>query len=216
MTDNKGPATGCSGNLVWIFDQDNPPWLFREGLGKMKDFLQQYKFRGMLDLNTIVSDTKLYGLEWTPRFGYDATATQSCLITSNLGDFWGCIASGVRPEINCKSGFAASVRLSIPPYPSEIKGKHGKDIPIQGIKPEDIESCYLFDACLDDEGDLVTAGVNGLIAVPIACGDSIDEAFGRCYHKIDNITIPDCQYRTDIRRLTKERYRVLESQGWLR
>lgn len=215
MTDGKGPNTGCSGNLVWIYDQMNPPWVFREGLGKMKDFLKQYKFRGMIDLNTIVSATNLYGLEWTPRFGYDATATLFSLITSNLGDFLGAVASGVRPEYSHKSGFAAGVRLSIPPYPSEIKGKHPEDVPVKGIEEEDLLSCYLFDVCVN-EGRLVTTGINGLIAVPLATGDSIDEAFGRVYGKIDKISIPDMQYRTDIRRTTKERYRILESQGWLR
>jgi phosphoribosylamine--glycine ligase len=215
MTDGKGPNTGCAGNLVWIYDQQNPPWIFREGLRKMKDYLQQYKFRGMIDLNTIVSATELYGLEWTPRFGYDASATLFNLITSDLGDFFGCIASGLRPEVAWRSSFSAGVRLSIPPYPSEIKGKHPEGVPIKGIEEEDVRSCYLFDACYVNDS-MVTAGVNGLIAVPLAHGDTIDEAFARCYGKIDNIIIPDMQYRTDIRRLTKERHRILCSQGWLR
>lgn len=216
MNDNKGPNTGCAGNLVWIYDQDNPPWIFREGLGKMKEFLQQYKFRGMIDLNTIVSATNLYGLEWTPRFGYDATATLFTLITSNLGDLLGEIASGVRPEYNFRSGFAAAIRLSIPPYPSEIKGKHGKDIPIHGIEEEDIERCYLFDACIGEEGELVTAGVNGLVAVPISIGESIEQTFAHCYDKVDKILIPDMQYRTDLCSSIRQRYKILESQGWLR
>jgi len=50
-------------NLVWIYDEMNPPWIFREGLGKMKEFLQQYNFKGMIDLNTMVTGTQLYGLE---------------------------------------------------------------------------------------------------------------------------------------------------------
>lgn len=216
MNDGKGPNTGCAGNLVWIYDQDNPPWIFREGLGKMKEFLQQYNFKGMIDLNTIVTGTSLYGLEWTPRFGYDATATLYSLITSNLGNLLGEIASGVRPEYTCKSGFAASIRLSIPPYPSEIRGKHGENIPIQGIDTEDIESCYLFDACLDEHGDLVTAGVNGLVAVPLACGESLEQAYARCYNKVDKICIPDMQFRTDLCSSIRQRYKMLESQGWLR
>ncbi len=216
MNDNKGPNTGCSGNLVWIYDQMNPPWVFREGLGKLKDFLKQYNFRGMIDLNTIVSGTELFGLEWTPRFGYDASATLFSLITSNLGDFLGAVASGVRPEFTHKSGFAAGIRLSIPPYPSEVKEGGKEGIPVKGIEEEDICGCYLYDVCLDKKEDLVTAGVNGLIAVPIATGDTIDEAFGRTYSKVDKISIPNMQYRTDVRRTTKERYRILESQGWLR
>lgn len=215
MNENKGPNTGCSGNLVWIYDQMNPPWIFREGLGKMKDFLQQYNFRGMIDLNTIVNSSEVFGLEWTPRFGYDASATLFSLITSDLGDFMGAIACGARPEFAHKSGFAAGIRLSIPPYPSEIEGAHAAGVPIKGIEEEDIAECYLFDACLD-KGNLVTAGVNGLIAVPMATGDTIEQVYARCYGKIDKISIPDMQYRTDVEKSTRSRYNILASQGWLR
>src|SRR6266576_3041225 len=93
MEGNKGPNTGCAGNLVWVYDSLNLPLVFREGLVKLKDFLKQYNYRGMIDLNTIVTDGELYGLEWTPRFGYDACATLYSLFTDNtLGDFLGAVA----------------------------------------------------------------------------------------------------------------------------
>ena len=215
MNDGVGPATGCAGNLVWVYDQMNPPWVFREGLGKMKDFLRAYRFRGMIDLNSIVTESKLYGLEWTPRFGYDSTCTLFALITSNLGDFLGAVASGAKPEVEWSSKFAASVRLSIPPYPSEIKGKHPEDVPIKGIEEEDVADCYLYDAFCAD-GKLVTAGVSGLVAVPIACGETISHAFSLVDAKIEKIIIPDMQYRTDIEKCVLRRYKILESQGWLR
>jgi phosphoribosylamine-glycine ligase len=31
MEGNKGPNTGCAGNLVWVFDQVNKPLIYREG-----------------------------------------------------------------------------------------------------------------------------------------------------------------------------------------
>lgn len=221
MNENKGPNTGCAGNLVWVYDEGNPPLVFREGLYKMKDFLKQYNYRGMIDLNTIVSDGEMYGLEWTPRFGYDASATlYSCIDPvngDNLGDFLGQIASGGRPNIYCNNNYAAGVRLSIPPYPSEIKNKHPEDIPIQGVEEEDIiRNCFMYDCCMPEEGSLVTAGVNGFIAVPIQSGGTIAEAFGRLQGKIDRIHIPDMQIRTDIEKRTTERYNTLARQGWLR
>lgn len=216
MNDRKGPNTGCSGNLVWIYDQMNPPFVFREGLEKLKDFLQEYNYRGMIDLNTIVSDRKLYGLEWTPRFGYDASATlYTCL--NNVGDFFGAIASGDNPDCDIRSTYAAGVRLSIPPYPSEIKNKHPEEVPIEGICEEDvIKDCFLHDCCVGEHDDLVTAGVNGCIAVPMAHGGTIQEVFGKVNEKIKHINIPDMQYRTDIEKCTTDRYRLLDNQGWLR
>jgi phosphoribosylamine-glycine ligase len=216
MNDNKGPNTGCSGNLVWLYDQQNKPYIFREGLGKLKDFLQEYNFHGMIDLNTIVTDQKLYGLEWTPRFGYDASATlYTCL--NEVGNFFGSIASGDIPDINISTSFAAGVRLSIPPYPSEIHGKHPEEVPIEGLCEDDcIKNCFLYDCMCVGDDSLVTAGVNGLVCVPMACGGTIKEAFSKVCEKIKKIHIPDMQFRTDIEKTTTERYRILDSQGWLR
>lgn len=214
---NLGPNTGCAGNLVWMYDQLNPPYVFREGLGKMKDFLQQYNYRGMIDLNTIVSDTKLYGLEWTPRFGYDASATLYSCFNEGVGDFFGEIASGGEPNLVCDNVYAAGIRISIPPYPTEIKNHHPEDIPIKGIEEDDIpKNTFLFDCCADKSDSLITVGVSGFVCVPIQAGGSIQEAFGRMNEKVKKIHIPDMQYRNDIEERTTKRYNILSSQGWLR
>lgn len=217
MNDGKGPNTGCSGNLVWTYRAGTGnPLIFVEGLSRMKDFLQQYNYRGMIDLNTIVGPDKLYGLEWTPRFGYDATATLFALISSNLGDFLGAIASGARPEYEVRSLYASAIRLSIPPYPTEVNGKHPEEVPIEGIEPDACtKDCYLYDACLNRDGDLVTCGVSGLVAVPICTGETIEQSFSRCYSKVESINIPDMQYRTDLKTATLKRYSELDRQGWL-
>jgi len=217
MEGGKGPNTGCAGNLVWIYDQTNPPLLFREGLAKLKDFLKQYNYRGMIDLNTIVSDREMYGLEWTPRFGYDASATLYSCLSDCLGDFLGAIASGAQPELSYLNNFAAAIRLSIPPYPSEIEGEHPEGIPIEGIEEDDIpKNCFLYDCCLGDGDSLYSLGVNGFIAVPMQTGSSIQEAWTKTSEKVKKIQIPNMQYRSDIEKTTTERYNILARQGWLR
>jgi phosphoribosylamine--glycine ligase len=217
MNDGKGPNTGCAGNLVWTYSSGTGnPLIFVEGLAKMKDFLQQYNYKGMIDLNTIVSEDQLYGLEWTPRFGYDATSTLFALISSNVGDFLGAVASGAQPEYEIRNLYSVGIRLSIPPYPTEIKGKHPEGIPIEGIKLDDCaKDCYLYDACLDGGDDLVTCGVSGLVAVPICTGETIEQTFGRCYAKVEKICIPDVQYRTDLEKSTRKRFCELDKEGWL-
>lgn len=219
MNGNKGPNTGCSGNLVWIYDEQNPPLVFREGLAKMQDFLQEVRYVGMIDLNTIANDSgKLYGLEWTPRFGYDASATLFSCLNDCLGNFMGAIGSTARPEIQYSNIFAASVRLSIPPYPSEIKRKHPDGVPIENIKEEEIiKHCFLYDCCAEENGEsLVTAGINGLVCCPIRTGGTGREAWDKINEAIKNIKIPDCQYRTDIDKTTLKRYEELARSGWLR
>jgi phosphoribosylamine--glycine ligase len=217
MDGGRGPNTGCAGNLVFTYDSLNLPLVFREGLGKLRFFLQSQKYRGMIDLNTIVSDRKMYGLEWTPRLGYDAAATLFHIISSDLAEFMGAIASGVKPEYRLKNSFSASTRISIPPYPSDIPGHHHSDIPIQGL--EDVEdiwrSYYLYDCCLDGD-ELVTAGVCGFITAPIASGDTLQEAFSKVDGRIKKLQIPNMQYRNDIMSCCNKRYNTLREQGWLR
>ena len=218
MNDNHGPNTGCAGNLVFLHDILNPPLVFREGLQKMTEFLQQYDYRGMIDLNTIVSETQLYGLEWTPRIGYDATATLFHTISSDITDLLGDIASGGRPVYQVKHKYAASVRLSIPPYPSEIDNKHPEDVPIQGLEDEKniYRTHFLYDARLNEKEELVTAGVSGFIGTPIAGSDTIYEAFYKCNDRLERIQVPDLQFRTDIRDSVVKRFNALSTQGWLR
>lgn len=219
MNGNIGPNTGCAGNLVWVYDEQNPPCIFNEGLYKLKDFLKEYRYRGMIDLNTIVSDTKIYGLEWTPRFGYDASATIFACIDGDLGNFMGAIASGGVPEYRINNSFAAGIRLSIPPYPTELHDEEilRADVPIEGIELDDIvKNCFLYDCVLDKSDELFTLGINGFCAVPIQAGGTQQEAWGRLAAKIKKIHIPDMQYRTDLEERCVKRYTGLARQGWLR
>lgn len=218
MNDELGPATGCSGNLVWCYSE--PPKIFKEGLAKLGGFLNETGYRGMCDLNTIVTDTKLYGLEWTPRFGYDASATLfSLLPTNSLGDFlYGC-ASGERLDsiIPDTSKYATAVRCSIPPYPfEELKvGMQQQGVPLK-LEPEDLKNFWLWDAMLYKD-KLVSCGQGyGVVGCPIHTGDTPEEAFHFTYERLKKLKIPNLQYRTDIAKQTITRLRRAESMGWLR
>lgn len=217
MNDNKGPNTGCAGNLEIVYDQTNPPLVFREGLRKAQDFLQQYNFKGYIDLNSIVDDRgNLYGLEWTPRFGYDCTATLFSTVR-DITDLIGSIATGGVPVVSTHGPFAAGLRISIPPYPSEIKGFHPEGVPIEGIEEDDIpKNCFLYDCGSDKSGTLCTVGAHGFVCVPVYPGNTLQEAWGRVKSKVEKINIPDMQYRTDLEETTLRRYKKLMNDGWLR
>lgn len=218
MDGGRGPNTGCAGNLVFPYDSLNPPLIFREGLGKLRDLLRSERYRGPIDLNTIVSDTQLYGLEWTPRLGYDAAATLFHLVKSELAEFMYGIATGKIPQVELDDNFSIGIRISIPPYPTEVKGHHPSDIPIEGLdKVKDIwRSYYLYDCCTDRRGDLCTAGINGFICVPISAGPTIPEAYDKVMHKVNKLQIPNMQYRGDLLSCFNKRYNTLRQQGWLR
>jgi phosphoribosylamine--glycine ligase len=217
MNDNKGPNTGCSGNLVFAISEESK--LYRDGLKKVVPFLRTVGFTGMIDLNTIVTMDKAYGLEWTPRFGYLADATIAAMYGHGYGEMLQKIASMKVPQIKWTAPFGVSVTLSIPPYPTEVRLPKAKNIPIEGIDPEDLDQLmhlYMYDVMLaPDKKSLITSGNYGFICAPTGVGSSIEEAAARCERELKRINIPNMQYRTDINKSTLKRYQFLETNCWL-
>jgi phosphoribosylamine-glycine ligase len=217
MNDNKGPNTGCAGNL--IFTMRTGARIFQEGLLKTRPMLQAAGFRGILDLNTIVTDDKIYGLEWTPRFGYLCCPTIAHMTGPGYADLLWAIAAGKTPPDHWKWNFGAGCTMTIPPYPTEIRLPKAKGIPIEGIDPRNIEQLqnyYLFDACVTkDKKSLETSGNYGYVGAAIAGGDTIEQAFSKCYHRVDDVQIPNMQYRTDLEKTGRKRYDYLLNNSWL-
>ena len=217
MNDNKGPNTGCSGNLIIALKPNAK--IYEEGLKKAIPFLKASGFRGILDLNTIVTQDKIYALEWTPRFGYLCCPTIANMYGDGYGELLLNIASGKTPLIKWESPFGVSTTITIPPYPTEIRLPKAKDIPIEGIDVKDIEELskiFLYDAKLSkDRRSLVTSGNFGYICAPIGTGSTLGIAAGRCESLVDKIQIPNMQYRTDIEKSVTKRANFLELNGWL-
>jgi phosphoribosylamine-glycine ligase len=212
MNDNRGPNTGCSGNLVFLIKSTDR--IYREGLEKAKDVLQSIGFRGMIDLNTIVTEDKAYGLEWTPRFGYDASATLCRMYAGDYGEMLASVASGQQPDSLWGAEYGASIRLSIPPYPSEIKGKHKAEVICQGLDPD---RDYLYDIMASRGVDptLETVGLSGFIGAPIAVHSDPVKAWAQVSDIVDRVQIPNVQYRTDCDKSSLKKLAILKSQGWV-
>jgi phosphoribosylamine-glycine ligase len=217
MNENKGPNTGCSGNLIFAMHDEMK--IFKEGLFKAKEFLANAGFRGIIDLNTIVTEDKVYGLEWTPRFGYLCCPTIATMYGDGYGELLQDIATGKAPSIRWSGSFGAAVTLSIPPYPSEIRLPKAKGVPIQGVDPADLSQLtetYLYDAMLTkDKKKLETSGNYGYIGAVLASGHSIEAAFAQVEGRMRSIQIPNCQIRTDVQESTTKRYNQLQEWGWL-
>jgi phosphoribosylamine-glycine ligase len=180
----------------------------------MIPYLRSVGYHGMLDLNSIATPHGLYGIEWTPRFGYDATACFANMYAGDFGEMLCCIAAGERPEQSFRGEFCASTRLSLPPYPVKEHDVKEEGNIIEGIEPEDYEHCYLYDV-QEDGGLLCSAGHNGFIASPMGIGGSPSEAFWELNKRLDKIRAPGLQYRTDVEKKLCKRYTELIDEGWL-
>lgn len=216
MNDNKGPNTGCSGNLIFAMHSDMK--IFKEGLEKAGKMLSSYGFRGIIDLNTIVTEDNVYGLEWTPRFGYLCCPTIATMYGSGYGELLFDIAMGKSPDIKWGGGsFGSAVTLSIPPYPTEIRLPKGKGIPIEGVDPADLKQLtemYLFDVMVEKK-KLVTSGNYGYVGAVLSAAHSIDAVFAQMDGRVKKIHIPNCQMRTDVKKSTQQKYEQLQEWGWL-
>jgi phosphoribosylamine-glycine ligase len=209
MDGDLGPSGGCTGNVVWCCEGTECPLC--ENLGKLEGFLEETQWSGPIDINTVVTkEGEVYALEFTPRLGYDAFPTFLYgLFTENFGGFiYDCLGNGSQRELPLKNGFAAGVRISVPPWPSEdFHSKPG--LPIRGLRKSDLEKFYSYEVGL--EGDsLVTSGGYGIIGVCIGWGETMDTAFEEAYRIANKIRLPDKQYRTDLAEVFIKEYRQIE------
>ena len=201
MNDDLGPSTGCSGNIVWKEDEEVSP--IAEMLRRIESNLIAEDFIGPIDINCIVNEEGIYGLEWTPRFGLDAVCSLLQLINQDLGKIISDSFSE-KAEMNLLNCFSGGARLSIPPYPIEpIKDIKGimKDSPNVGIPIRGLEeyenNCYFYEIMKKDDqivhsnGTGVIACISDLGEDPEGCYILVDEALEIC-------KVPDKQYRTDL------------------
>jgi len=215
-----GPKTGCMGDVVWIGTQDSK--LYREGIGKMVSILNKVKYRGPIDLNTIVTKSKLYGLEFTARFGYNALFSLLELYSGRLGDLLYGVASGSTKSLNFKKGWSISVTFNLEPYPMDVEPDYSKDILVQGISRQNLKHIWFYDvykkgdsfACSGNGGNLGCVTARSLSG---STGDenTVREAKRRAYRTLSNLIIPDVMYRRDIGLRVPSEYGQLKEWGWL-
>jgi phosphoribosylamine--glycine ligase len=210
MNDDLGPSTGCSGNITWTCDEN---YIIQSGIAKMKDICKKEQFTGQIDLNAVVSDQGVFGLEYTPRFGYDATPTLLSLLEIDLGEFFSNIARGESSEISIQNKYAGGVRVTIPPYPVETEKDPEEFSPSTGIPilnyEEYEQELYFYEVALVDD-QLCHSSGTGVIACAMGIGQDAAASLLRPYDILENLVIPDKQYRTDLEQVLPEMISNLE------
>jgi phosphoribosylamine-glycine ligase len=194
MNDDLGPSGGCLGNIVWLCDgcplcnvaKRLIPWCERN------------RYHGMLDLNVIVAKDAVYGLEFTPRFGYDASPTFLWeLVRGDLGSFFSDLAHGQLRDVDTvEDTFAGAVRVTIPPWPSE-KYTAEENIPIRGLTTKD-KDVYLYNVKADKDNELVSAGAWGILALLTHRAGTVNGAMRGPLERCKELKIKNKQFRTDL------------------
>jgi phosphoribosylamine--glycine ligase len=201
-----GPSGGCTGNIVWPCDSKDP--LVKQTLLLLTEALREHRYVGAIDVNCVVNKEGVYGLEFTPRFGYDAFPTiLHSLCDFDFGSFIVDMACGSGLGVGLSEGFGAGVRLSIPPWPNEKY--HNEDcVQLRGFDDNAREYFYPY-GVMEHEGELTSSHGVGILGVMNYEGRSIGQAFACVYHQIAKLKIPNLQYRTDLAEQSLKDYREL-------
>jgi len=207
-----GPDAGCAGNIVWRCDSKDP--IVEETLQKLTNTLREKHYVGPFDINCVVNKKGIYGLEFTPRFGYDAMPTLLyALCDFNFGSFVYDMAHLRGLGQALKEGFGTGVRLTLPKDNRE-------HLRIGGLEYETFQSLYPFAVQYDDKNGFTTAPNSDHLGVVNAFGDTIGEAFARVYDVCSRIKVRGLGYRTDLSESLLKDFRELrqiltgEDEGW--
>lgn len=211
MNDDIGPSGGCSGNILWFC----LGCLICEKTKKLIDWARIHRYHGMLDLNAIHTKSgRFYGLEFTPRFGYDASPTLFYgIVNTGTGEFLEQIARGHLGNIDLEEGFAGAVRVTIPPYPCE-EHEANENVPIRGIDDKTLQrSTFLYNVKMDDDNNLCSAGAWGIICSFIGRGGTPARALSQPLKWCEQIRVKNKQYRTDLAKCFEQDLETLSEAG---
>ena len=200
MNGNLGGSHGCAGNVVFACPH-NTCRICQEGIARLAPILRAEGYVGMIDLNAIVNKDGIWGLEWTPRFGYDGFPALMEMLTCGLGEILAKYAHGERvPEFPMAlKGYGSGLRVSIPPCPTDEESYlAAKGLPIGGLTRNDRVHSFFFNVMLSEDDKLVTSGAWGEIACFTGLGDTIDTAMTGPLEIASRLELPDKGYRTDL------------------
>lgn len=199
---DQGPNTGGMGVIAPV------PWVTQEHLDYVSTNIVQPALRGLAAQDAIFTGCLYPGLmidgdtinvvEFNARFGDPEAEVYMRLLDADLYDIFTACAKGMLDptSVSWKPGFAVSVVLASPGYPSS----YSKGLPITGIEEaEKLDDINVFHAGTTLKGDqLVTNG--GRVLNVTATGLTLDEALAKAYAAVDLINFEGKHYRTDIGR----------------
>jgi phosphoribosylamine-glycine ligase len=213
LNNDLGPNTGCSFNVVWLYE-DEPRIAEALCWNNLETFFRDNEAPpGLYDINALIGkDGTAYFLEFTPRFGYDSEPTAQQLLPTELGEFYYKLVTGRLSESPFVPGkLAYAVRLSIPPYPTELDIPRGTrdmahDTHILGA--DGLWDGNFIGYGVKSEGDdLVVSDRMGLVGLACATNVTLKDAHDEVMNYLKkDLEVPNLQYRTDgVERIEEDR-----------
>jgi len=214
---NLGEAIGCMGNVVIFFDQSK---YFEEYLKKLEAPLKARGFVGSISINNIFAnsdnDPKYeegmpYGLEFTPRMGWDAHVTECAIHVAKGGkiaDFYIALARKKPFTVNTRLP-ACGVRMftgSISLKKEDVAGRH--------FSFDKAIEKNLWYYSVSEKDDFYSIEDNPVMVVN-AVSATVPSAIAACYDTIKKLNIPDVYYRKEIGLRANKVLNFLAKYGWI-
>jgi len=220
-----GELTGEMGTIVTYRGGER---LFQAALAPLTPVLRDGGYCGYINVNLIANEAGLWPLEFTSRFGYPGFAICGALHT----DPWDVVLqrlaySGHAPSaqplhFGTRSGFAAGVVLTVPPFPyRQGYAELSKGTPIlmaPDMTDADKAAIAWGEVALEQDAGhhLVASGACGYLGVALGRGDTVAAANDAAVALARKVMVPNLRYRTDIgERLLSGEWARLERLGWI-
>ncbi len=212
LTGGIGPFTGEMGTSMY-YSADGGK-LFKETLLKIQPYLARTNYRGFIDINSMVTETGAYMLEFTARFGYPQVDIQQALHITPWGKLLYELAHGRLKKFKVRPGFAVGVIIGGAGMPFEISyNKYGKHLPIFGVNDDNRAFVKLLEVYKKNDKLYCTGG--GYPLVINGYGKTMEQAQKKAYEIVKQIVIPNSVYRIDIGDHWQKEAPLLKKWGYL-
>jgi phosphoribosylamine--glycine ligase len=211
-----GELTGEMGTVVSYRGAEK---IFDATLRRMQQMLRESGYCGYVNLNTIVNEEGVWPLEFTCRFGYPGFPILDSLHNESWDSIFAKMVARKTTELRTRDGFSVGVVITVPPFPYSVNYERvGKGMPVcfcDELNDEERDAIHFGEVALRD-GQLITAGAIGYVAVVTGVGESIETARQKAYSVARKIVIPNARYRNDIGlNLMNKGLEALKNLGWL-
>lgn len=217
---NKGQAEGCMGNIIVNVGKSK---YFDMYLKPLEKYLTECDYTGCISLNNIFA-TKTggkhqiyqegvpYGLEFTPRFGWDAHLTEGCIIKDahkNLSDFYITLANGTPfdfpiGKVGCGIRvYTASVGIE----KKEIQGR------FFSFEKSVAKNLWFYGVSYKHKSFMIE---NNPVLVVNTSGKNLTNTISDAYYILkEKVNVPDVYYRMEIGKRADDVLKFLSTHEWI-
>ncbi len=219
---NKGEAVGCMGNIVINFPKSR---YFDKYIKPLEKKLAEVGYIGSISINNIFAKAEgnehkkkkyiagePYGIEYTPRMGWDAHLSELALIKytgGKISDFYIALAKHQQYKIPTYLA-ACGVRVytgSISLKKDDVAGRYFSF-------DEEVEPyLWLYSASKTKAGYAIE---DNPVMLVNTVSKSIQDAVDECYDILkEHVAVPDAYYRKEIGQRAEEVVSFLAKYGWI-